>query len=393
MSFAELPNCGTTGDVDRPLTWSFADIAFECTTCGQHLVVDSIAVGTLLSCPMCASEVTVPDDSHRTDGTGHRNGTSHGFERDLADALIPEEAPEPDLDQTFESELRALRVERDRAAAAQTQVAADLKQLQVEKAAALSELERERATAAAQKAELEDSWQVSRRRAEALEAHLAVREAEMVERDCSFASLKAEVSLLEETLSRASADLELERAISARKVVLEEEVKELRHRLSTAEREAEALASTRDELQAEVEALRLGLKESQAGREVVALREQFQAAEQARESAVRHQRMAEEECKRALGVEAQLRADRDALLQRCQEAERRADATSETKIEDDREVLRGIVQRQKEEIAQRHAELVRLRRARFGVRLAYALVSLCSLALLAVGFKLVQCAL
>jgi hypothetical protein len=54
------------------------------------------------------------------------------------------------------------------------------------------------------------------------------------------------------------------------------------------------------------------------------------------------------------------------------EARRRAEAASEARLRQDNEVLRGIIARQNSELEQKHAQLVRLKRARLGVRLAYA---------------------
>src|SRR4029079_2819959 len=70
------------------------------------------------------------------------------------------------------------------------------------------------------------------------------------------------------------------------------------------------------------------------------------------------------------------KGDRDeqikTLSRELDEARRRAEAASEARLRQDNEVLRGIIARQNSELEQKHAQLVRLKRARLGVRLAYA---------------------
>jgi hypothetical protein len=56
-------------------------------------------------------------------------------------------------------------------------------------------------------------------------------------------------------------------------------------------------------------------------------------------------------------------------------------------------VLRGIIERQAAEIAQRAREVAKLRRGQFGLRMAYALVGLGVLAFAAVLVKFIQAAL
>ena len=48
-----------------------SDLAFDCPECGHNLVVDEQAVGLVVACPECGTQVRVPnpDDEAETDAT------------------------------------------------------------------------------------------------------------------------------------------------------------------------------------------------------------------------------------------------------------------------------------------------------------------------------------
>lgn len=441
-----------------------------------------MAAGTKVHCPMCQHELLIPGSSSRSrrsprtervDRHEHhqpefrhdhhqaeyRDAETNPLQRELAGANLLTERLERELE-TAQGELKVLRQERDRAAAAQAQTSAELKRLQAENAAAsaqwaaefkrlqtenaatlsqvsaelqrlrtenaaaLAEWERtdieatalreevagletarsEAAHAAAQairkmdaavaeKAAIEETFEISRRRVDALEVQLAAREREVEERVSTYELLKLELADAEETLVQAQMDLEVARAGAEQKKRFEAKLEETKARLKTAEASCESLSRTCEEMAAETRALKEGLRESTTGRELVELRDKLREVEDARATASRLQTEAEADCAKVRSQQERLQKNLDALLQRCQEAEQRAEAASDAKIEDDREVLRGIIERQKTEMSDRHAELVRLRRARLALRLAYAVVGLVSLVVVAIGVKFVQHAL
>src|SRR5688572_30512211 len=52
-----------------------ADIRFECSQCGQHLVVESAGAGLTADCPICNTSVTVPPPREHAK-TGRSEGES-----------------------------------------------------------------------------------------------------------------------------------------------------------------------------------------------------------------------------------------------------------------------------------------------------------------------------
>ena len=83
-------------------------------------------------------------------------------------------------------------------------------------------------------------------------------------------------------------------------------------------------------------------------------------------------------------------SDVKAIRRELEEERRKAASTSEESLRHNNDVLRGIMERQNADLEQKHKELIRLRRARFGVRLAYAgfaiALRVCRMAARADGF-------
>jgi hypothetical protein len=84
------------------------------------------------------------------------------------------------------------------------------------------------------------------------------------------------------------------------------------------------------------------------------------------------------------------RTELEQVNRRCVEAEKRAESLSTSEVSRDNEILRGILARQKEELEQRYRDLVRLRRARYGLRLTYWLFAVGALAVTAFAIKVLS---
>lgn len=129
-------------------------------------------------------------------------------------------------------------------------------------------------------------------------------------------------------------------------------------------------------LREEIEKLRSDLREGHAGRELLALRDRFETltAEQQKTAATLARREAE-----ALALataEQQTRTDLASARERSAAAEYRADAASETALQRDNDILRGIVARQNAEREEHMKELRKWQRARVTLRIIYGLFAL-----------------
>ena len=135
----------------------------------------------------------------------------------------------------------------------------------------------------------------------------------------------------------------------------------------TAAAERDSANEEADDLLRENNELRSDLEESETGHELLSLREQIKEVGKPSASARSGvARQAEGEMARVAEAERRQKADFEGVLKRCEDAERRAEAVSEPQLRKDNEVLRGIVNRQKQDWEHHQAELRRLRRARLG---------------------------
>ena len=157
---------------------------------------------------------------------------------------------------------------------------------------------------------------------------------------------------------------------------LKAELGKVRENLTAAESAGETLRSELAELTKERDSLRRSVSESGLGQELVAVREQLATAEKEGKRLSLHARQLTSDVDAA----ERARKERDELIRTLKteldQTRRSAAASSEVKINNDNEVLRGIIARQNAELEQRHVQLVRLKRARLGVQLMYAFFAL-----------------
>jgi hypothetical protein len=125
-------------------------------------------------------------------------------------------------------------------------------------------------------------------------------------------------------------------------------------------------------LQKERDELNRSLLMDTTGRDLIVAREQLAATTKERDHlSVRVERLTAE-VDAAQGRQRVIEDELRAALRELDAARHRVEAASEERLRQDNDVLRGIIHRQNVELEQRHRQLVRLTRAQFGVRLAYA---------------------
>lgn len=382
-----------------------ADIKFACAHCGQHMLVEVAAAGAAAQCPGCGLAVTVP------------SGVAAGRDGEHARAGSPTALPGDGTD--------ADRV-RERLAAHATHARAEIKSFQAERIALKSELAQHRQRLAAVEAQLADAeaesteahatarqagaasavlrgdLEIVKERAAATATQLAVREAELAEMltrlraaDSARAAAEAETAALQEESALLRTEVERSRAALAAAAESEarlaralEETAGVTARLTASEKRCKTATTRGKKLEKEVAALRRDLAETATGRELTQLREDLETSDAERARLAAETRQLAEDFRRADVERAALRETLKATHQRLEEAERRADAVSDERLQQDNEVLRGIIARQNGELEHRHAETLRLRRARLGLRLAYVLLAVALLALVIAAVQL-----
>jgi chromosome segregation ATPase len=185
-------------------------------------------------------------------------------------------------------------------------------------------------------------------------------------------SLEQEQKSLETEVASLRASLAEEQQVAAKLAPAELALAETSTKLKETEQRLTTLEKDFAESSAECQSLRRSLSENTAGKELMIARDQLSEVTQERERLNGEVRQLADDLKAITTA----KADRDEqiknLSRELDEARRRAEAASEARLRQDNEVLRGIIARQNSELEQKHAQLVRLKRARLGVRLAYA---------------------
>ena len=407
-----------------------ADIRFDCPHCGQPFVVEASGAGLETSCPICDTRVVVPQlgaFDHRDYGHGATEKNRLGSGR----AQRPEFA-NPDADamreELMDASMRTGRAEREldeahaETAALRQQSKADRAQLKAELAAARqrlatteAQLAESRARAAdlqsglamaneelastvgthdqrtagieAQRQQLSLDLDVAHEKLRAVEAESAIRAREIEDTrarasalDQQLGQAKGEIAALqdESALYRRNFDEAQARLAESASTQLElagtkNELQATREKLQAAEDGCKSLSICCEELRKESGSLRQDLQGSKNGRELLELRGRFQSTQEEHQLASRKLSQADQEVHRLSAAESQLRSELEETRRSRADAERRAEAGSESKLSKDNFVLRGIIDRQNDELAQRLHDLNGLRRAQLWLRLTYAL--------------------
>jgi chromosome segregation ATPase len=385
-----------------------ADIKFQCAHCGQSILVEAVAAGLATKCPTCRKGLTIPVlaamNERQYDVVPRgvkrekaRNGSDAGSRLTGSDEYFRSAESDVPGEKAMESTSQNGRADGE-ALEHRTEVARLREQL----AASHSECERLKANTTHAQAELKsfqtdrltlrNDLQLQRQRLAATETQLGARERDLSEKAAAVEQLTGERIALETQLAGVRSELaamELEfkaktAALSkARSEVRRDHavLKEVRAELSTATAEAKSLAEERDSLRGETEALRRLLNETETGRELATARDRLAAADSERQHLQQTVAALEADLATSRAAVERLETLAAAMRRRMDEALAHAEAMSEDRINQDNEILRGIVARQNAELEVRHREIVRLKRARLLLRIAYALFGLGLLAL------------
>ena len=365
------------------LTAVSPDIKFECSQCGQRIVVERSAAGFTVDCPGCRHPVKVP---HHDTFTESDEREIHVLDSASADPLP---SAHPELDGTTGAAINDLEQARaeiarqhalfkraveecERVKANATHVQAELKRFQTDRKQLKTELAQARhaaQTAEAHASELtvalaavqqENAELRAQMHAEinGLQERLGAHEQALNERDVQLGQAirnltKARADLSASVVEATGLRSELQahqqglqstgQQLHAAKAELQETLSHY-HVLTD---EHQATSQQRDEWKERAEGLERDLMALDTGRDLLELRERFKKLEQDHH---------------ALGTK---------LADQTEEAEKNSAA------------LKGIVERQNTTLGEYHSELRRLRRARFAVRLVYAVFFL---GLLALGY-------
>lgn len=413
---------------------TITEIKFECGTCRQRMLVDSGAAGMAVSCPSCDAPLVVPRESAPGDGGARMDRTDRagtGLEDwlDIADDADAGELRQGLADASTEnSRLHALlgdaRAEIERINASATHAQAEIKSFHNERLSLKSELSQLRQKLAAADARIEAETdtlrqEIAARVSEAgqsagqlaaaqagIEAlHAREREWEVETGELhrqledvqsgrtaalrEIEALRRKVSGIEGDLAEACMKLAEDSEVHSRLAQTEGELKEAKGRLESAEARAAGLEANVSELAGQVEGLRKSLGKGEAGRKLLGLQDAQTELLKEREILAGQIRQLTADLQTGEKKLAHAVSGTKSLRRQLDEARREADANTEVRLKVDNEVLRGIVARQNSELEARHVELVRLKRARFFLRLVYALFGLGLVALGIVAVKFI----
>jgi len=324
----------------------------------------------------------------------------------------------------LERELADARAQAESRSVAQRKLQDELKRLTDEHQALCNKYTAaagDRDTAVACTQQMADEIEQLRNRAEAAEAlmeeahqQIEALRAESVELTRAVASAQEEIAAYAQLVQEQERDLiaertqhvetQSERTSASRKLgelgnqlgALQTDLASTRAALVLAEKSATALELTEQKLADAVEKLRISeerascvekellestsecqslrrsLSENAAGRDLMMARDQLAEVTKERDRLSGEVRHLSEDLQSVTVAKGDRDEQIKTLSREVDEARRRAEAASEARLRQDNEVLRGIIARQNSELEQKHAQLVRLKRARLGVRLAYA---------------------
>ena len=365
-----------------------ADIKFECSQCGQRMVVERSAAGLMADCPMCSTPVTVPHiptlaDSGKDEAPTVEQTPPVRTKREpgrVSATQLEAELAEAQAEISRQHALFKKAVDEcERLKANTTHVQAELKTFRVDRQQLKADLVQARQVAAAAEArasELADTlsavqqengalrYQAEvdlntlRERISRVEAELAAREQELAEGKVehtdalrSLAKTRAENSKLNTEAAGLRSEVEILRqdfeATTQELAATSQQLFDIQGRWETLAEEHAQATTERDEWRRQTEQFRHDLEALDTGRDLLELREQHEELQR------KHQSL------------------ETTLAERTEEAKK------------DNDVLRGIVTRQNNTLGVYHSELRRLRRARYALRLVYGLFSL---GLIALGF-------
>lgn len=409
------------------------EIKFECGGCGQRILVDGTAAGMSADCPNCHATVMVPkaggDSAAKRPREGHRRasvGTPMRAKSELADTgfsdpemgALRQELVDASTQITraedeladLHAQLAAARADAEKhhasALSAQAEIKSERIALRNEAAQLKQKLELTRAEVEKARAEtngLTGELGLSQRETETVRQQLHDREIEFAEVCTGLAESQAErtsalreIQALSETRKKLEAELSTARAslaaatqAAAQLDAATQELASERALHATANERGKALGAEVEALKAEAVSLRRSISESSTGRELIETRDRLAAVEIERDRFAGEVRQLREDARKQDAAAADLLAQVKTVRRQLEVAQRVAEAQSEEKLRQDNEVLRGIVERQNAELAQKHAQIVKFKRARLALRMVYATFALALIALGVIAVKYV----
>lgn len=402
---------------------TLTDIKFDCAHCGQRMVVDCSAAGLATECPYCNASIVIPRRASLHDAapmslcSDTANGGRHREDTDLADhdsAELRQELTDASVEisrleaevaqvEKLKKDKRKLRDDlvrlkkelagkeealaaREKAEGRAIALADELNRIEAEltqEQEQTGQLRAEIDALTTERVELIPRLEEAEREVASLRDAMRVSEVENQELRTTLADTQAErttalreIQSLENRLADLGAELANTRAVSsetaAKLRAATEELAATRKRLADSEESARSLAICVEELKRERDALSKSLSENTAGADLVVAREQLGVATKERDRLGMEVERLNTEIDSARERQRKLEEEMKVALRELDEARRRAEAASEHRLRQDNEVLRGIIARQNSELEQRHLQIVRLKRARLGVRMAYA---------------------
>jgi len=412
-----------------------ADIKFACSQCGQRIVVDKSAAGLSGTCPICEGPVVVPHASviedHPSDHGGHASGERESYVNpgldETREELFSTSVELGQLQRELDEAKREIERQRslfkkavdecERVTASATHAQAEIKSFQADRQQLKSDLAQvkqralhaenqvaELATAlaaanhenAALREKIDNDLSLSHSRLEATETQLDVRERELAGvRDensqivqslagtqAELAALGAELAGVREQLSTTLHSLHDAHRAGEQ---LSEEKRELEFQLHQSTSEGQRLRQELEALSEHAEVLRRDLVTTDAGQELLDLRSRLSDITDDRAKIAETLAEKRAELKALTATEEALRGELAETRRQREAAEQQAAANSELQLNKDNEVLRGIVARQNTTLGVYYAEVRRLRRGRFGLRIVYGLFALALLILVGAG--------
>ena len=395
------------------------EIKFACVECGQRMLVDSEAAGMTADCPSCGTTLTIP----KVGGLHDRNYAPANRSRDgqrTGNAAPPARAKADSSSENYaDPELAALRQDLIDASVEQSRLADQLAAAQGEAAkvnanalhaqAELKSFQSERLALKGENSLLKQKLDASRADAEEFRVALGATQREGDTAAQQLREHDAELTAMRDLLAESQADrttaLRRAQSLDEQRATLDTELTAARARLATAtqtevqlrdtaqalaaaEQKNQAFDQTVKELKTEAKKLRASLSENTTGKELLETTARLATVENERDRHAGEARQLREDLRKQEKETRDLAEQLKSLHRKLDEALRAAESQSEARLGQDNEVLRGIVARQNTELEQKHHQIVRLKRARFGVRLTYITlaITLIALGVLAVKF-------
>ncbi len=194
---------------------------------------------------------------------------------------------------------------------------------------------------------------------------------------------------LEEAKSQLAPMADLQSQCARAEALLREHQEKLR----LSEESNQTLAARCEQLRRETDSLRRDVTESHSGRELVETRSRLDDAVAERDRAAARLSVVEADMQAFSSAESTLRSELERARRERDDAVERVEALRETRAAKDNQVLRGIIARLNADLALRTSEVLRAKRARFGLKIAYVLFGCGLLGVIVVALKVLPHAL